>query len=411
MSIFRYLYYDIRRDLETIRVERPDYTKNDSFTFSLTDSSGSRVYGICLRVFPHGEGRRYEVRRRPKSCLCFITRLPFFSLFHLVLSEIHALCLLEFDVKSSKILLEKIFTAPIPVSGNPLHIPKSASLPIQMDLVLNAPKTSGHSHLEVPLLPLLEVLGVERFLILLSAMMTEKRILFVADDLQTLSSLVLGNKNEILLSYSLCCPYLVFVPDSIAASCMLYPFQWQHIFIPLLPSKLVSYTAAPMPYIIGVRRSQLPAVKKEAIEDVIIVDLNSGDIQVLGGAKIVDFIGTSGTTLKQTSDQLQRAKDKASSVASSVWNWASSGNTPTKPSASSDSTSGQSRNKDLVMQVISDLRNVLATKPGSLSSLQAVAGSLLRGSGEVSRNKWATEAERAVRESLLLFMTYLFYDM
>jgi BRCT domain type II-containing protein len=191
---------------------------------------------------------------------------------------------------------------------------------------------------------------------------------------------------------------------------MLYPFQWQHIFIPLFPSKLVSYTAAPMPYIIGVRRSQLAIVKKEAIEDVIIIDLNSGDIQEVGGAKIVDVIGDSGSALKQTADQLQRAKDKASSVASSVWSWASS-TTPTKQSAVDSGMQTQKRNKDLLMEIISDLRNVLATKPGSLNSLTAVAGSILGGSSETNKSKWAAEGERNVRESLLLFMTYLFYDM
>ena len=184
-----------------IRIERPDFTKNDSFTFSLTDSTGARVYGICLRVFAHGEGRRYEVRRRAKSCLCIITRCPFFSMFHSVLAEIHSLCLLEYNVQSSKALLEKILKSKIPSSGGQLCIPRCANLPIQMDLVLNTPRFAGHNHLEVPLLPLLEVLGVERFLFLLSALMTEKRMIFVADELETLSSLVLGTSLYSARSY------------------------------------------------------------------------------------------------------------------------------------------------------------------------------------------------------------------
>ena len=165
-----------------------------------------------------------------------------------------------------------------------------------------------------------------------------------------------------------------------------------------------------MPYMIGVRRSQLPIVKREAIEDVVIIDLDSGDIQEVGGAKIVDFIGDSGSALRQTADQLQRAKEKASSVASSVWSWASS-STPTKQATSDSSTPTQKRNRDLLMEIIADLKNVIATKPGSLNSLTAVAGSILGGSSEVNKSKWAAEGERSVRESLLLFMTYLFYDM
>lgn len=37
-----------------------------------------------------------------------------------------------------------------------------------------------------------------------------------------------------------------------AASAMLYPFAWQHVFIPLLPSDMLEYVTAPMPFVIGV---------------------------------------------------------------------------------------------------------------------------------------------------------------
>lgn len=39
-----------------------------------------------------------------------------------------------------------------------------------------------------------------------------------------------------------------------AAAAMIAPFQWQHVFIPLLPSALLFYAAAPVPYLMGVRR-------------------------------------------------------------------------------------------------------------------------------------------------------------
>ena len=45
----------------------------------------------------------------------------------------------------------------------------------------------------------------------------------------------------------------------------------------------------------------------------------TGDCQALSGAKIIDFIGESGSTLKQASDQFERAKAKATSVASSMY--------------------------------------------------------------------------------------------
>jgi hypothetical protein len=61
-------------------------------------------------------------------------------------------------------------------------------------------------------------------------------------------------------------------------------------------------------------------VKSEAIEDVIIVDLDSGECTLHGGAKIKDFIGESGSSLKQATESLERVRSRASFVASSVAN-------------------------------------------------------------------------------------------
>lgn len=36
-----------------------------------------------------------------------------------------------------------------------------------------------------------------------------------------------------------------------AANAILYPMNWQHIFIPVLPQTFIEYLLAPMPYLIG----------------------------------------------------------------------------------------------------------------------------------------------------------------
>lgn len=40
-----------------------------------------------------------------------------------------------------------------------------------------------------------------------------------------------------------------------AANTVLYPMNWQHIFIPLLPRQLTEYLFAPMPFLIGIPSS------------------------------------------------------------------------------------------------------------------------------------------------------------
>ena len=60
--------------------------------------------------------------------------------------------------------------------------------------------------------------------------------------------------------------------------------------------------------------------------------------------------------------------------------------------------------------MVMDLRNVMASKPGA-ATIQSVAGSLLRGSSDSTKNRWTSDADRTLRETLLLFFTYLFNEL
>lgn len=63
-----------------------------------------------------------------------------------------------------------------------------------------------------------------------------------------------------------------------ALTCLLYPFKYSHIYIPLLPSSLLEVLSTPTPFVIGVHSS----LKKEVCDllDVIIVDLDAGHVSV-----------------------------------------------------------------------------------------------------------------------------------
>lgn len=51
--------------------------------------------------------------------------------------------------------------------------------------------------------------------------------------------------------------------------CLLFfPLFWQHILIPVLPERLLSYLQAPMPYIVGVGRGYFANVEEEGVDDV-----------------------------------------------------------------------------------------------------------------------------------------------
>jgi hypothetical protein len=71
---------------------------------------------------------------------------------------------------------------------------------------------------------------------------------------------------------------------------LLVPFEWQHIFIPILPNHLMDYIGAPAPYLIGILESQLAAAMSMPLGDVVIVKLNERRVTVPGGGtKIIPY--------------------------------------------------------------------------------------------------------------------------
>ena len=75
-------------DLETLKLEKAQEARIEHFTFTLTDEDGGRVYGVCMRHLDGGVGQRYDVKRRPRHCLCIITKNPFFAMFRSCLLQV-----------------------------------------------------------------------------------------------------------------------------------------------------------------------------------------------------------------------------------------------------------------------------------------------------------------------------------
>jgi hypothetical protein len=109
---------------------------------------------------------------------------------------------------------------------------------------------------------LLHALGPRRYLLVLTALLSERRVIMVASALRKLTACVHG------------------------ALAALHPLQWQHIFVPLLPSALLSYACAPYPFLIGLHRNHLPALLDPdsdlALSEVLVVDLDTSALHVAG---------------------------------------------------------------------------------------------------------------------------------
>ncbi|XP_049812793.1 DENN domain-containing protein 1A-like isoform X3 [Schistocerca nitens] len=92
-------------------------------------------------------------------------------------------------------------------------------------------------------------------MVIFASMLYERRIIFTSKKLSRLSACVQS------------------------ANAVIYPMNWQHIFIPVLPMALMDYLFAPMPYLIGVPEPVLQRVKRSDLGEVIILDADSNTVE------------------------------------------------------------------------------------------------------------------------------------
>lgn len=65
---------------------------------------------------------------------------------------------------------------------------------------------------------------------------------------------------------------------------LLFPFQWQHVYVPILPASLLHFLDAPVPYLMGLQskegtdrsKLELPQEVKLVINDEAFVDFRRG---------------------------------------------------------------------------------------------------------------------------------------
>ncbi|XP_046541417.1 DENN domain-containing protein 1C isoform X3 [Equus quagga] len=226
------------------------------FTFALTDLTGTRRFGFCrLRAGAH-------------SCLCILSHLPWFEVFYKLLNTVGDL-LAQDQVSEAEDLLLNLRQQPLPGTsvgpelGGEVTISSAHGIP---------PPAPGNSKPlscfvapdsgRLPSIPenrnlteLVVAVTDENIVGLFAALLAERRVLLTSSKLSTLTSCV-------------------------HASCaLLYPMRWEHVLIPTLPPHLLDYCCAPMPYLIGVHASLAERVREKALEDVVMMNVDSNTLE------------------------------------------------------------------------------------------------------------------------------------
>ena len=212
--------------------------ENERFSFVLTDSDAGRKFGYCLR----------HLRRDTKLPIAYtvITSYPCPELYYKIVERIAY----HYENSSSALLtqfLESVIKNSIPPPG------KSFTIELNGNENWNITREENQTPLnQFPIDIFLSLITPENIVKIFSSLLLERRIIYCASTLANLSIVVQ------------------------AMMTLIYPFTWQHIYIPILPESLLDCCCAPMPFVVGILRTSLDRVEQLPMEpDVLIFDVDN----------------------------------------------------------------------------------------------------------------------------------------
>ncbi|XP_051509717.1 DENN domain-containing protein 2D-like isoform X1 [Myxocyprinus asiaticus] len=214
--------------------------RSETFSFVLTDVDGTRKNGYCRRLLPDGKGAR------PPEAYCIISNLACFGLFSKIFDEV------EQRRKMSMAMIypfmQSLREAPFPAPGHTVNIKSFIPERGTEIISLTRPTDSWLEHVDFR--TLFSCLSDEEVLQVFAATVLERRIIFIAEELGTLSQVIH------------------------AVTVLLSPFIWQHTLISIVPEILIDVVMAPTPYLLGVQKRLADQVTDQT--DLLIVDLSEG---------------------------------------------------------------------------------------------------------------------------------------
>uniref|UniRef100_A0A673I6K2 DENN domain-containing protein 2D-like n=1 Tax=Sinocyclocheilus rhinocerous TaxID=307959 RepID=A0A673I6K2_9TELE len=214
--------------------------RSETFSFVLTEVDGSRRNGYCRRLLPDGRGARVP------EAYCIISSVACFGLFSKIFDEVEK----RRQISKAMIypFMQSLREAPLPSPGNTVTVSSFIPDAGTQIISLTRPAESWLEHVDFH--TLFRCLSDEEVLMVFAATVTERRIIFISEELSTLSQVL----------------------HAVAA--LLNPFVWQHTFISIVPTVLIDVCAAPTPYLLGVQKSMLDLLTDHS--DLMIVDLSPG---------------------------------------------------------------------------------------------------------------------------------------
>ncbi|XP_030644584.1 DENN domain-containing protein 5B isoform X3 [Chanos chanos] len=208
----------------------------DSLASSLDEaetpsSSSSQVSGAGSCGACSGSGG-YDASRDTlyvSKALCLIAPMPFMHACKRFLEQLHRAVT---SPQPPPLPLESyihnvLYEVPLPPPGRSLKFHA-----IYQPIVCQRPGPRELPLADFPLGQAFQLLGVENLVQLFTCVLLEMQILLYSQDYQR----------------------LMVVAESI--NTLLFPFQWQHVYVPILPASLLHFLDAPVPYLMGLQSKE-----------------------------------------------------------------------------------------------------------------------------------------------------------
>ncbi|KAL9239022.1 hypothetical protein vseg_013381 [Gypsophila vaccaria] len=222
-----------------------------SYPVVLTVGDGSKLYVSCIAFRDPVDEDIAEAYGIPLNTyadrsISLVSRMPCFRALCETLEEIFSICFSPTGSQRSlwEVIKATVVNVPLPKPGKDRVLFSINNYLLSVE----APPEYGLPHADISFLPLVQCLDVRNVIILFTAVLLERRILLRSD------------------KYSL----LTLVSEAICH--LIYPFQWQHVYVPILFANGVDFVDAPTPYIIGLHSSV--DTSELLMDGVIIVDID-----------------------------------------------------------------------------------------------------------------------------------------
>mmetsp|Transcript_41226 Transcript_41226/g.101719 ORF Transcript_41226/g.101719 Transcript_41226/m.101719 type:complete len:603 (+) Transcript_41226:43-1851(+) len=221
-------------------VGKTAWPASESFTYTLTEDDGTRLFGFCRRLL--------QPPNTLPDAICILAKRQWFSFYSHMLDILQ----LRFDLEAFvPPFIRAVASTPPPAPGASCVVSPWGERGDTFRL--SAPDASMPPVASFELL--FQTLGTVNVLRLVAALVNESRVVIIASRLGDISTI------------------------AHCAMALLQPFTWQHVFIPVLPTSMIDYVCAPMPFVVGVLEAHRHLLLQQPMDECVFVEVDKGKLK------------------------------------------------------------------------------------------------------------------------------------